>query len=271
VFKVIESPERAETLSATFLQGLVAWFEGYTAGFPQDDPELAFGFTLKVEHTRRTVTLMRELAAAEGLEVNLACACALLHDLGRFPQLLRYRTFVDAKSVNHASLSCDVLDAQQVLRGLDATRIQIIRGSILQHNARVLPEGLDPGILPYAHALRDADKLDILFIHISGHEAGLPPERIPGHRLPDNGHISPAVLEAVRLGRPLARSELTSLDDAKLLLAGWLHDLNTRRACQVFQEECYLERLFALLPQEETLAQLYRQLRAHLEARSGLR
>ena len=242
MLNTIAGLEQTEVLSDGFLHGLEQWFDWYTGGFPQDDPGLAFGFSLKIEHTRRTMALVRGIAEAECLDVNLACACALLHDLGRFPQLLQYRTFVDAKSVNHASLSCEVLAEQQVLRGLDTSLILIIRDSILHHNARVLPESLDPRVLPYARVLRDADKLDILFIHLSGHEAGLPPERIPGHQLPDSGRISPAVFEAVRLGRPLARSELTSLDDAKLLLAGWLHDLNTRRACQVFQEERYLER-----------------------------
>lgn len=261
--------EKTNALSDALLRRMERWFDDFTGGFPLDDPELAYGFSLKVEHTIRMVGLMREISEAEGLDVNLASACALLHDVGRFPQLLNHGTFVDAISVDHARLSCEVLEEHGVLEGLDDSIIQVIHGAVLHHNAKVIPEGLGHPILLYARALRDADKLDILFIHLDRYESDSPLEKIPGIQLPDNGRITPKVLESVRLGQLVSRSDLASLDDAKLLFAGWLHDLNTRRAFQIFQEHKYLERLFSAMSREEDLKNLFVQLKTLIEERSG--
>jgi len=271
VLSPIPDLERTKTLPEARLQDMQRWFEEFTAGFPKDDPELAFGFSLKVEHTMRMLPLMADLAHAEGLDVNLACACALLHDVGRFPQLLRYRTFADAVSMNHARASCDLLEEHQVLKGLEAPIAQIIHFAILHHNAKVIPEGLDPQILPYARVLRDADKLDILFVHVSGYESRIPLGELLGYHLPDSGRVSPVVLECVASNRLVSRSDLASLDDAKLMLLGWLHDLNTPRAFQVFQERRYLERLYSTMPQDEALSNLHQQLSSLIQERSCLR
>jgi hypothetical protein len=160
------------------------------------------------------------------------------------------------------------MEEHQVLMGLEAPIARIIHETVLHHNAKELPKGLDSRVLQYARALRDADKLDILFILLSHYESGVSLGKILGTQLPDSGQITPKLLEAVRLGQTVPRTELISLDDSKLLLAGWVHDLNTRRAFQLFRQERFLERIFAILPQGDDLTQLYTHLKTLIEERS---
>ena len=57
---------------------------------------------------------------------GLALLCALFHDIGRFEQLKQYDTFLDHKSVDHASLSCRVLRENHVLDRLPETDTEAV-------------------------------------------------------------------------------------------------------------------------------------------------
>jgi hypothetical protein len=50
-------------------------------------------------------------------------AVALLHDVGRFPQYRRWRTFRDSESDNHARLSLEVIRHEAVLEHLPAKNV----------------------------------------------------------------------------------------------------------------------------------------------------
>ena len=235
-------------LSTARYAALAAWFENYVAGFPQNDPDLAFNISLKIDHTARVVALSREIAGSESLDPAIAAACGLFHDVGRFPQYLRFRTFVDSRSVNHACLSLDTLREHGVLAGLDSDVVAIIEQAVLHHNKAELPIGLPRSIVPYAAVLRDADKLDIL--HILCHHYEHPSDQGQGIELglPDTGTVSPAVIDAVAAHRIVRHADLTSVDDFKLLQIGWVHDLNTPCARRIFRDRRYLSRIRAVLP-----------------------
>ena len=83
---------------------------------------------LKQLHSRRTCEEMLYLADELGLSENqkrIADVIALLHDIGRFEQFVGYRTYNDAKSVNHCLLGLDVLEKSAVFDGLDASERRI--------------------------------------------------------------------------------------------------------------------------------------------------
>lgn len=245
---------------------LQAWFDTFVQSFPQDDADLAFNISLKIDHTARVVGLMRAVAASEGLDMHVAAACALFHDVGRFPQYLQFRTFVDARSINHACLSLDTLREHSVLQGLHEATVQIIEDAVLHHNKAQLPPDLHPFVLPYARALRDADKLDILSILCEHYEHPSVNGQGIELGLPDTGTVSDVVLDAVAAGRTVLHHELQSVDDFKLLQMGWLHDLNTQCARSIFRERQYLERIRRALPSDHAgIDALYGQLRDELE------
>ena len=90
------------------------YFDDYAARYDHTDGRVA----LKIVHTYAVVSVMENLCQKRLLPphtAGLALLCALFHDIGRFEQLEQYDTFLDHKSVDHASLSCRVLRENHVL------------------------------------------------------------------------------------------------------------------------------------------------------------
>ena len=89
-----------------------SWFsrfvQEHAAGNEQDQRNII----LKEEHTMRVCAHALRIAAGIGLDATataLAETMALFHDVGRFPQYVRYRTFEDSRSTNHAVLGAKTL------------------------------------------------------------------------------------------------------------------------------------------------------------------
>jgi len=104
------------------LDDLCSWFDGFVEPFLATDDEGAKNIRLKIGHTRKVCEAMALLSEGENLSENesiMASAVALLHDVGRFPQYRRWRTFRDSDSDNHARLAVDVIRDEQILAELD--------------------------------------------------------------------------------------------------------------------------------------------------------
>ena len=83
-------------------------FADYAAHYNAADAKVK----LKIDHTYRVAALCARIAQSLALppeDVDLAWLSGILHDVGRFEQLRRYNTFIDAQSVSHAALSVAVL------------------------------------------------------------------------------------------------------------------------------------------------------------------
>ena len=97
-----------------FLQLGHQWMEEYMQSFYCEDKDIMFGIQMKEKHTGYVTTNARQLALHLQLsshDVNLAELIGLLHDVGRFRQWQLYKTFVDAKSEDHADLGVKVIQS----------------------------------------------------------------------------------------------------------------------------------------------------------------
>ena len=109
------------------------YFDTYAARYDKADGRVA----LKIVHTYAVVSVMETLCRLRCLPphtAGLALLCALFHDIGRFEQLKQYDTFLDHKSVDHASLSCKVLRENHVLDRLSETDREAVLTAIENHN-----------------------------------------------------------------------------------------------------------------------------------------
>lgn len=143
---------------------------------------------LKIGHTYRVADLCERIAVSERMEreeADLAWLLGMLHDIGRFEQLRRFHTFIDAESIDHAALGADILFGREgeheETRQLDSTqenvkRIrqyiyeeeedELIETAIRVHSAYRIPENLSERTAKFCHILRDADKIDILRVNM---------------------------------------------------------------------------------------------------------
>ena len=122
------------------------WFDDYVKGFYGDDETINANIELKENHTRRTCKEILYLVNELGLDENqklISETIAILHDIGRFEQFLKYRVYSDAKSVDHCLLGLKVLEKNQVLKGIDLQEKLIIQKAIEYHGRKVLPYDLD--------------------------------------------------------------------------------------------------------------------------------
>ena len=142
-------------------------FSDYVSDYDVTNPKIK----LKIDHTFRVAEISREIAKSLKLgeeDISLAWLIGMLHDVGRFEQVKKYNTFIDAESENHAHLGCDILFGEGEIRNYikDSSKDELIRTAIYYHSDYRLPENLDDRTGMFANILRDADKIDIIRVQI---------------------------------------------------------------------------------------------------------
>jgi hypothetical protein len=234
---------------------------------PGDD----FAYRLKVEHTGRVSAIAADIADASGVSERVGLAArlaALLHDVGRFPQYKEFRTFRDAESANHALLSVRHALRQDMLADVPRDIRRMVLGAVYLHNVRTLPATLPPETMAVARLVRDSDKLDIFSVMIAHFSEKDPkhPE-VALHVKPHPTAYSQAVLEGLLNGETGDYRHIVWVNDFKLMVAGWLYDLNYAHSCKLLRERGYLDTIFDSLPADPQIVALRRQIMGHLAQR----
>jgi hypothetical protein len=235
------------------VRALRTWFSKFVEEYMSGDADLRRNMRLKETHTRRVCREALAIGNALGLDapsLRMIETIVLLHDVGRFEQYRRHRTFSDARSENHAKLTLAILRKRAVLERYDAADRSIIRRAIAYHNLPQIPPGVrDPQVLLFSRLMRDADKLDIWRLVIGYYNAH--PDR-KNHAiavgLPDAPGCTKDVLDDLMAGRIVKSAHLRNQNDFKLLQMGWVFDLNFVPTLKTVRRRKYLEKLKAALP-----------------------
>lgn len=233
---------------------LVAWFDAYVIPFLATDEEGEKNIRLKIVHTRKVCAAMAQLCEGEKLSENetlIASTAALLHDIGRFPQYRRWRTFLDSASENHARLAIEVIRTENLLEGIDPPEQLLIEEAVRFHNLLQPPDKIQSPTRIYIDLIRDADKLDIwrVFVELL---AQPPEERASAATLglPDEPEAASGVcVTALNAGTIVPLNTISCLNDFKLLLISWVYDLNCVTSRRLLHERGYIPTLSATLPE----------------------
>lgn len=256
------------------LEKFRAWFDNYVTGFYGDDEYVNANIELKDKHSRRVCEEMLYLADELGLSDNqrrVAEASALLHDIGRFEQFIKYRTYNDPRSVNHCLLGLEVLGKMKVLDGLGRGEKEIIEKAIEYHGLTELPAGLDGEVLLFSQLLRDADKLDIFYVVIAYYdEYALNPNHFKLEvELPDEPWYSQNVLELVLNGHRMDYHILKNWNDMKLCQLSWIYDINFAETLRRIKQRKYVEKIISHLPKNEEIAKVKESVLGYIEQRTA--
>ncbi len=211
------------------VESLTTWFDQYTHSFLSGDAEEDSPLVIKIEHTQRVRDNIRELADRIGLEpekILLAETVALFHDLGRFEQYRDYHSYSDARSINHALKSVEVLEKNGVLNSLSAGEQKIVIDAVRVHNAPALPGEDTQGALLFMRLIRDADKLDIWKVIADYIRQDAPLDPVIFHHLPDLPDCSPKIIASIMQKRMALVKDIRCINDFKLLQLSWIYDLN---------------------------------------------
>jgi len=253
------------------LQAFRSWFAKHVRSFRESDPSHQRNLDLKEEHTHRVGEAMERITAGLGLSAEarrIAATVALFHDLGRFPQYRRYRTFRDVDSVNHAKLALLELHRHRVLHTLASAERCLIGRAIVLHNRRDLPAALDPDTLLHSRLIRDADKLDIL--KVMAEHFRLPEEQrnaVVTLGLGPKPGVRDVVFNRFFAGRIMAYKDLVSKDELKVLLLSWVFDINFLPTLEILREQEHVRSIAAGLPNIQRSREMVDYFYAYIDRR----
>jgi hypothetical protein len=252
---------------------LKKWFSDYCRSFYSSDKEDQKNINLKEQHTYRVCENIREIA--KGLElsedrVTLAEAAALFHDVGRFPQYAKYRTFRDGISVNHGILGAQTLIDEKVLDNLPEEEREIVVRSVRFHNAFSVPKNEGEDRVFFIRLVRDADKLDIWRVFLDYYEA---PDESRASAvslgLPDIPGYSEDALSSLYDEKIVSLSKIKTLNDFKLLQLSWVFDLNFLPTFRLLSERNYIDRITEHLPRVKAIVNLAFFLKEFVRAKTS--
>ena len=269
LFRTPDEPDIPDTRAlAEHIRAFTAYARAFYTADPADDQHL----DLKITHSRNVLGHACAIARAErvftedsGLGAALKLA-GLYHDLGRFPQYARYKTFSDPQSVNHAHLSVRELKRTGLLAGEDRRVQRLALAAIVTHNRVALPRTLERDALAVSLAVRDADKLDIMRIMAEHLTADGPPDPVVVLQAEKSPRVSPAILRAVMARRLALYKDLRTTTDFTLLVCAWLYDCNYAWSRREAVASGFLARLVASLPRTPELGGFIRQFTADMAA-----
>lgn len=235
-----------------------SWFEEYTSRYTSDEVEIEANLRYKKEHSRRVRDHMLTLARDLKFDTNqmlLAEMIGLFHDIGRFEQYVKYHTFKDYLSEDHAKLGLTVLEREQIFSGrVMEPELEIISTAIKNHNQRIIDEAVGGNTLVFCKLIRDADKLDILDQVIRFYED---PNRTPYFAVERNHkdtRYSQEIIRGILRGEQISYSSVKTPVDIKLIRLAWLLDLSFPTAVEIAKRKKFLRRLWAFIPEtKETL------------------
>ncbi len=151
------------------------WFEVYTKQFCTGVERIDSAISLKVKHTKDVVREILDIAYPLQLDAEHhfpAEVVAILLDIGRFEQYIRYHTYSDQSSEDHAKLGLEVMSRTGVINRLSKDEQELVRNVVVHHNQASLPNSDNEKFLLILKLLRDADKISILQA-VTEHYAGL--------------------------------------------------------------------------------------------------
>ncbi|MBN2520918.1 MAG: HD domain-containing protein [Bacteroidales bacterium] len=244
------------------------WFKNYVETFYSNDKQNKNVYKIKYEHSLGVCTEINDIGNFCGLsksELRLAESIALFHDLGRFEQYLKFRTFADHKSLNHSYLAIKILKEYKILKDIDAGTLNLIYSAIENHNRKEIPYEIIGDELFYSKLLRDADKIDIFKVVIDSYTNEMDKNEAIELDLPDLPEIIEDNFLDIESGRIIKKENLKTLNDFKLMQISWLFDVNFERSFVIIKERCYLEKIFETLPKNEKINQIKKRVLNYLK------
>ena len=248
------------------------WFSDYVDKFSSPDSFVQENIKMKIEHTGKVCENILLLAKSEKVKeegCRLAETIALFHDLGRFEQFMKYKTFKDSESENHALLGLKILKKKGILSRLSQKERSLILKAVEYHNLMEIPECVENSIelLFYSKLIRDADKLDILRIVSENYkEGGKGKNPALEIYLPDTEGCSEHIIKDILNKRIAKIVDVNNLNDIKLLRMSWIFDINFPTTFAILKEHKYLNTIISSMPEAEEVHIIEKHLEKCLDA-----
>ncbi len=248
--------------STNFVETYINTFKGLTEKQHND-------FEIKKNHSFRVAENAGWLAGKLKLDeedAKIAYFAGLLHDIGRFKQLVDFETLNDSESIDHADYAVTVIREQNVLDFMDEESKELVFRSISLHNKFELPKKLSEHELLHVHLLRDADKMDILKVITDYYiNKNQPANHTLSMNLPKGTVVNPAVVKEILAGKQVSKKEVKTDLDLKIMQLSWVYDLNFKASFEFILENRFLEKIYNTLSKNDVNIEIFRKVKVYAE------
>lgn len=216
-------------------------FDNYVSNYNAEDEKIK----LKIYHTYRVAEISERIAKSLNFsseDIDLAWLIGMLHDIGRFEQEKQYGTFDDSKSVDHAKFGVKILFDEGMIRKFigDKECDELIRDAISYHNMFIIPEDITERTRTFSNILRDADKIDILKVHVI-----VPLDKIYSMSLDElyESEVTEEVMQSYFRKETILKSLKKTAVDTLVGHTALAFGLNFKESFKIVKEQGYLEKL----------------------------
>lgn len=244
-----------------------AVFDRYTSDYDLSDPKIL----LKYIHTGKVAENCERIAASLGVskeDQELAWEIGMLHDIGRFEQLRRYGTFMDAESIDHAGFGADLLFRENLIEQFeaDSSKYDLMEKAVRYHSRYRVPENLTEREQMFCDIIRDADKADIFRANF---ETGMEDIYNVTTEELKNSPVTPEVFEAFMEGHAVLRSLKKHPIDHLVGHLSLSFELVYQESRTIVKEQGYLKKLADFESDHAETAELFVQMRERLTEFTG--
>ena len=215
-------------------------FKEYLKNYNVEDRSIA----LKIRHTYEVINKSEYIA--EGLKldkenIELAKIIALLHDLGRFEQIKRFKEFND-KNIEHAEFGVKALLEDGLITQFidDRSYNNIIYKAIYNHNKFKIENDVNSKELLHCKIIRDADKLDNFRVKQKDELEDIFP-KIYNKETINYENISSKVYEDFMKHKCIKLEDRKTIIDYWVCVIAFIFDLNFDISLQYVKEKNYID------------------------------
>lgn len=231
-------------------------FNNYVNKFDLSDTNIARKFYHSLRVSDNSFNIANSLNLNEN-DKNLTKFIGLTHDIGRFLQWKIYETFEDRKSIDHALLSVQILFDKNIGFLIAKDDQQIVQRAIFNHNKYKLAEFLNERELLFAKILRDADKLDLLYL-LGKKEIVLDE---------DNSEVTDVISEKFWKCQEINTLDCRTLTDKILFKMAFVFDLNFKWSFERLEKEKLLDNFYNNLKYKNKYKKYYWHVKEYIASK----
>lgn len=210
-------------------------FLKYTEKFNLEDEPVK----RKQQHSLRVMEMSKKIATKIGLtqeKIDLATLIGLLHDIARFEQYTKYKTFRDLESIDHGDLGAEILQ-KDIRKYIENDKYdEIIIKSVKNHNKYKIEDGLTKKEELFAKIVRDADKIDIFYESVVMFWKGKE-EQV------EESIISKDTTEQFGDFVQIKKTKNDTAIDNVIRVIAFIFDMNFKPSFQILKEEDYINKI----------------------------
>ena len=232
-------------------------FDKYVMDFDFNEDMIAY----KYNHSYRVLHQCDEISYTLNLDEEdnyLTCLIGLLHDFGRFEQWTKYKSFDDLKTIDHGDLGEELLFKKGLIKNfkLDDEFYDIVSKAIKYHNKYELPDDLTVREKMHAKIVRDADKLDIIYVFSTTRLIELKE---------DDSEISEEVKKEFYLHEPVKRVNCKTVNDRIIFLLSFAFDLYYNYSRGLILDKGYYDKILEHIKDKEKFKPYFDEVEHYLK------